>query len=122
MNDIDKADVLAALEPIWTIKHETASRLRGRIELVLNYAVQRELRPEGLNPARWRGNLDAVLASGAHVAKVQHHPALGIDEVPGFMQRLGAVQGMGAVALHFAILTAARSGEVRAATGARSTW
>jgi integrase len=116
VSEVDKADVLAALEPIWTRKHETATRLRGRIELVLSYAVQRELRPEGLNPARWRGNLDAVLAKGVHVAKVRHHAALAIDEMSAFMRRLRAVQGMGAAALRFAILTAARSGEVRGAT------
>ena len=56
MRDVSKAEVLAAIEPIWSSKNETASRVRNRIELVLSYAVQRELRPEGLNPARWRGS------------------------------------------------------------------
>ena len=61
VRDVTKGDVLAAIEPIWATKNETADRVRNRIELVLTYAVQRELRPEGLNPARWRGNLDAAL-------------------------------------------------------------
>ncbi|HMO48794.1 MAG TPA: integrase arm-type DNA-binding domain-containing protein [Rubrivivax sp.] len=118
VRDVSKADVLAAIEPIWSTKNETAVRVRSRIELVLNYAVQRELRPEGLNPARWRGNLDAALPKAAKVAKVEHHAALEIDGMHAFMQRLGKAEGMGARALEFAILTAARSGEVRGATWA----
>jgi integrase len=118
VRDVSKADVLAAIEPIWSTKNETAVRVRSRIELVLNYAVQRELRPEGLNPARWRGNLDAALPKASKVAKVEHHAALPIDDMHGFMQRLRQAEGMGARALEFAILTAARSGEVRGATWA----
>ena len=118
VRDVDKADVLAAIEPIWATKNETADRVRNRIELVLNYAVQREIRPEGLNPARWRGNLDAALPKPSKVARVEHHAALAIDGMHGFMQRLRAADGMGARALEFAILTAARSGEVRGATWA----
>lgn len=116
VRDVSKADVLAAIEPIWSEKNETAVRVRSRIELVLNYAVQRELRPEGLNPARWRGNLDAALPKPSKVAKVEHHAALPIDDMHAFMHRLRLVEGMGAKALEFAILTAARSGEVRGAT------
>ncbi len=116
VRDVTKADVLAAIEPIWSTKNETATRVRNRIELVLNYAVQRELRPEGLNPARWRGNLDAALPKPAKVAQVEHHAALPIDGMHAFMQRLRKAEGMGARALEFVILTAARSGEVRGAT------
>ena len=118
VRDVSKADVLAAIEPIWSTKNETATRVRNRIELILNYAVQRELRPEGLNPARWRGNLDAALPKPGKVAKVEHHAALAIDGMHAFMQRLSRAEGTGARALEFAILTAARSGEVRGATWA----
>lgn len=118
VRDVTKADVLAAIEPIWATKNETATRVRNRIELVLSYAVQRELRPEGLNPARWRGNLDAALPKPGKVARVEHHAALPIDQIHGFVERLRKMDGMGARALEFAILTAARSGEVRGATWA----
>ena len=116
VRDVTKSDVLAAIEPIWSVKNETASRLRSRIELVLNYAVQREYRPEGLNPARWRGNLDAALPRGSKVSKVEHHAALPIDDMHAFVQRLRSAEGMGARALEFVVLTAARSGEARGAT------
>jgi integrase len=118
VRDVNKGDVLACIEPIWSTKNETASRLRSRIELVLSYAVQRELRPEGLNPARWRGNLDAALPKPGKVSRVEHHAALAIDQMHAFMQRLRQAEGMGARALEFTILTAARSGEVRGATWA----
>lgn len=116
VRDVSKADVLAAIEPIWSEKNETATRVRNRIEMVLNYAVQRELRPEGLNPARWRGNLDAALPKASKVAVVEHHAALQIDAMHDFMARLRKAEGMGSKALQFVILTAARSGEVRGAT------
>ena len=116
VRDIGKADVLAVIDPIWTTKNETAGRVRNRIELVLEYAVQRNLRPEGPNPARWRGNLDAALPAAAKVAPVEHHAALPMDDMHAFMSRLRAADGMGALALEFVILTAARSGEVRGAT------
>jgi len=118
VRDVSKGDILAALTPIWSTKSETAARVRSRIELVLDFAVQRELRPEGLNPARWKGNLDAALPKPGKVAKVEHHAALAIDDMHAFMTRLRAAEGMGARALEFAILTAARSGEVRGATWA----
>lgn len=114
--DVDKRHVLAALRPIWTTKNETASRLRGRIELVLSYAMQAGYRPEGLNPARWRGGLDKLLPAPGKVVKVEHHAALPAGEMAAFVQRLRAVGGMGARALEFVILTAARSGEARGAT------
>ena len=118
VREVSKADVLAVIEPIWSSKNETATRVRNRIELVLGYAVQRELRPEGLNPARWRGNLDIALPKADKVARVEHHAALAIDDMHGFMVRLHDANGMGARALEFAILTASRSGEVRGATWA----
>ncbi len=116
VRDVNKTDVLAAIEPIWSSKNETASRVRNRIELVLSYAVQRELRPDGLNPARWRGNLDMALPQLSRKSRIEHHAALPIDQMHGFMQQLAQVEGMGAKALEFLTLTAARSGEVRGTT------
>jgi integrase len=116
VRDVGKGDVLAAIEPIWTRKNETAGRVRSRIELVLSYATQRDLRPEGLNPARWRGNLDMALPAARKVAKVEHFEAVPIDDMHTFMQRLRDAAGTGARALEFAILTASRTGAVRAAT------
>ena len=118
VRDVGKGDVLAVIAPIWTTKNETATRVRNRIELILSYAVQHEYRPEGLNPARWRGNLDAALPKAGKVARVEHHTALPIDDMHAFALRLRAMDGMAARALEFGILTAARSGEVRGATWA----
>ncbi len=117
VRDIVPAHVIQALEPIWTTKTETASRVRSRIELVLDYAGARGLR-EGPNPARWRGNLDAALPKASRVAKVTHHAAVPVANVPAFFARLRSQPGMGARALEFVILTAARSGEVRGLTWA----
>lgn len=117
VRDVALSHVLAVLEPIWLTKTETASRLRSRIELVLDWATARGYR-EGLNPARWRGHLDKLLAAPNKVAKVEHHPAVAVSDIGAFMVRLRAASGMGARALEFAILTAARSGEVRGATWA----
>ncbi len=115
VRDITPAHVIKALEPIWSTKTETASRVRSRIELVLDFAIARGLR-QGPNPARWRGNLDAALPKPSKVKKVQHHEALRVAEAPSFMARLVAQNGMGARALEFVVLTAARSGEVRGVT------
>ncbi len=117
VRDIALAHVLAVLEPIWRTKTETASRLRSRMELVLDWATARNYR-DGLNPARWRGHLDKLLPAPSKVAKVEHHPAVAVGDIAGFMLKLRAAEGMGARALEFAILTAARSGEVRGATWA----
>jgi integrase len=111
---IDRELVLKVLMPIWATKTETATRVRSRIELVLNYARGRGLRT-GENPATWRGNLDAVLPKPRKVTAIVHHPALPYDQVPAFLTALRRRTGMGARALEFAILTAARSGEVRGA-------
>lgn len=108
---VDTAMVLKAVEPIWTTKPETASRLRGRIEAVLDWATARGFR-QGENPARWRGHLDKLLPAKAKVRKVTHHAALPYPELPVFMAALARQPGVGAYALTFAILTAARTGEV----------
>lgn len=115
VRDVAKEHVLEVLRPIWQSKTETASRLRGRIELVLSYAMQAGYRPEGLNPARWSGGLDKLLAAPNKVVVPKHYSALPIAEVGAFMLRLRAQEGIGARALELAILTAARSGEVRGA-------
>lgn len=107
--------VLRALEPIWQSKTETASRLRGRIESVLDWATVRGFR-QGENPARWKGHLDKLLPARNKVQKVKHLAALPYSEIGQFMTRLRQRDGMSARALEFAILTAARSGEVRGAT------
>jgi integrase len=117
VRDIELKHLLLVLEPLWTTTTETASRLRGRIESVLAWATVHKHRA-GDNPARWRGNLDQVLPSPRKVARVEHHAALPWKHIGEFMVRLRAQQGMGAQALQFAILTAARSGEVRGATWA----
>lgn len=116
VGDVELPHVLKALEPIWEKKTETATRVRQRIESVLAWAAVRGYR-NGDNPARWQGNLDAVLAKPAKVGKGKRHfPALPWQRVPEFLQDLRAREGMGARALEFAILTAARSGEIRGAT------
>lgn len=108
---IDTPHVLAALEPIWKEKNETASRVRGRIERVLAWATVNRHR-SGENPARWRGHLSEALAAPALTKKVTHHPALPYVELPAFMRQLDGQVGIGALALKFTILTAARTGEV----------
>lgn len=114
VRDIKSAHVIAVLKPIWTTKTETATRVRSRIELVLDYATAHGFR-EGLNPARWKGNLDAALPIASKVAPVRHHAALDVKDAPSFMKRLKTQEGMGARALELVVLTAARSGEVRGA-------
>jgi integrase len=111
---IETAHVVAILEPIWTTKPETASRLRGRIEAVLDWATARGFR-QGENVARWKGHLSAILPPKGKVQRVQHHPALDYRHVGAFVEALREVEGIGARALEFAILVAARSGEVRGA-------
>lgn len=115
VDHIQLAHVLTILEPIWTTKTETASRLRGRIESVLDWAKGRGYR-SGDNPAAWKGNLDAQLARPEKVKRVTHHAAVPVSEMPSFYDSLKGVSGMGSKALKFLILTAARSGEVRGAT------
>lgn len=103
-------DVLAALKPIWATKPETASRVRGRIERVLDAAKAKGLRT-GENPARWRGHLDQLLPKRGRLTR-GHHAAMPYAAVPAFMVRLREREALAALALEFTILTAARSGEV----------
>ena len=112
---IATGDVMRIIEPLWHDKPETASRTRGRIETVLDYASARGWR-QGDNPARWRGHLANLLPAPSKVAPVQHHAAMDWQEVPGFMEALAKRGGTAAKALAFAVLTAGRSGEVRGAT------
>ncbi|MDB5405628.1 MAG: putative phage integrase [Rhodospirillales bacterium] len=112
---VDTALVMKVIEPIWESKPETASRVRGRIELVLDWATARGYR-QGDNPARWRGHLDKLLPNRSKVRKVVHHPALPYAEIADCMKLLRAQNGTAARALEFLILTAARTGEVIGAT------
>jgi integrase len=108
---VDTGLVLKCVEPIWTDKTETASRVRGRIESVLDWATVRGYRT-GDNPARWKGHLGEVLPGRGQIAKVEHHAALPYAALPAFMAELRAREGSAARALEFTILTAARTGEV----------
>ena len=108
---IDVALVMKVLEPIWHSKPETASRLRGRIEAVLDWAKVREYR-NGENPARWRGHLDKLLPARSKIQKVEHDPALPYDEIAEFIDVPRCQEGIAARALEFLILTTARTGEV----------
>jgi integrase len=108
--EIGTEDVLKILQPLWTAKPVTASRLRGRIERVLDFARARGQR-SGENPARWRGHLDAILPKPTRVNQ-QHHKAMPFDEVGAFVAAVRGQDGVAARALEFLILTAARSGEV----------
>jgi len=110
VNEVCVDDVVSILRPIWTTKPETASRLRGRIENVLNAAKVRGLR-SGENPAAWRGNL-ALILPPQHKGPKRHHPAMPYDVLPGFMKRLRTANGIAARALELLIHTAARTSEV----------
>ncbi len=108
---VDVGLVLKAVEPIWASKPETASRVRGRIESILDWATARGYRM-GENPARWRGHLENLLPRRSKVRRVEHHAALAYPEIAAFMAELRRQEGVAARALEFAILTAARTGEV----------
>ena len=112
---IDKALVLKVLEPIWTSKPETASRVRNRMEMILDWARSLDLR-DGENPARWRGHLRFLLPPQSKVRRVEHFAALDYHEIPAFMAQLREHQSIGAAALEFTILTAARTAETLGAT------
>jgi integrase len=119
---IATADVLTVLKPLWQSKPETASRLRGRIEAVLDAARARGFIPEGrANPARWRGHLNKLLPKPRKLTR-GHHPAMPFDDVPEFVGQLRARDTVTALALEFIILTAARSGEVLGARWAEIDW
>lgn len=107
--DVDTPHVLRILEPIWKAKAETASRLRGRIETVLDSAKARGYR-QGENPARWRGHLAQILPARAKLSR-GHHKAMPYEDVPAFLTQLRARKAVAALALEFVILTAVRTGE-----------
>jgi integrase len=111
VSTIGLEDVLRVLKPVWTKKPETASRLRGRIEKVLAFARVKGWR-SGENPAIWRGNLDALLPAAAKLKGNRHFTAMAYGDLPAFFGKLSEIEGMGATALKFLILTAARTGEV----------
>lgn len=113
---VARAHIMEVLEPIWTTKTETASRLRGRLEAILDWAKVKGFRDDGTNPAMWRGNLDKLLPAPKRTKRVRNHPALPIEQMGTFMQTLRATEGVSARCLEFTILTAARSGEARGAT------
>ena len=115
VKSIDTALITKCLEPIWLIKNETAGRVRGRIESVLDWATARKYR-EGENPARWRGHLDKLLAKPSKIQKTEHHSALPYTEINGFIELLRLQDGIAAKCLEFTILTAARTGESIGAT------
>lgn len=115
VQDIGQEQVLNTLEPIWKTKTETASRLRGRIENVLDWATVRKYRT-GENPARWKGHLDKLLPAPGKIQKVTHHRALPLAQMADFMADLRKRDGTAARALEFTILCATRSGETRGAT------
>jgi integrase len=110
VDEIKTADILNVLEPIWRTVPETASRIRGRIEVILNSAKARGLRGWE-NPAAWRGHLDNILPPRKRVSR-GHHKAMDIDAVPIFVLRLRDMETIAAMALEFTILTAARTSEV----------
>jgi len=116
VRDVTTADVLGALKPIWSAKNETASRVRNRVELVWDWAKVHGY-CAGENPARWRGHLDAALPSPNVVQRKtsRHHPAMPLEHLHTFVQRLRKQEGTAARCLEFAILCAARNGEARGA-------
>jgi integrase len=117
--DIETCDVLRVLQPIWSDKTETASRLRGRIEAVLSWATVAGHRA-GDNPARWGGNLSELLAKPGKVAKSTNHAALSLADAARWWADLAKREGMAARALQFLTMTVARSGEVRGMTWAEA--
>lgn len=111
VDTITSEDILKVLSPIWTTKTETAKRVQGRIENILDYAAAYKYR-DPMNPARWRGHLDKLLPKPSRVTKVRHHPAMPYSEVPAFFTELSTNLSISALALQFLILTATRTSEV----------
>jgi integrase len=112
---VDVGLVMKAIAPLWAAKPETAGRVRGRIERILDLAKVRGFR-DGENPARWRGHLDQLLPARGKVRRVKHHAALPFADIPAFVAALRGRDAVAARALEFAILTAARTSEVLGAT------
>lgn len=114
LSEITTQHIKAILDPIWTKKTETASRVRQRIEAILDAAITEELAP-GPNPARWKGHLSNLYPNPAKVSPVRHQPAMPFSDVPAFIRRLRARDSVSARALEFLILTCCRQSEVRLA-------
>lgn len=127
VTDIEMAHIIKMLTPIWETKTETATRVRLHVEKILDQAIAAKLRND-VNPARWKGMLEhSNLPAAGKVAKVTHHLALAVDDMPSFWNKLQQAKGMGARTLQFIILTACRSGEARGAVWeeidlAKKTW
>ncbi|MFZ4539647.1 tyrosine-type recombinase/integrase [Propionivibrio sp.] len=126
VRDIGQAQVMSVIEPLWLTKNVTATRVRARIEKVLDWATVRGYRT-GENPARWRGHLESLLAKPNKVQSVEHFPALPFDEIGAFMVKLRQQESIPLRAVEFAILTAVRLNEVTGAAWseinlAESTW
>ena len=115
VDTIKTEDILKIISPIWTTKTETAKRVQGRIENVLDYAAALEY-CEPMHPARWKGHLDKLLPKPAKVKKIRHHPAMPYNKLPAFMVELSSNESISALALQFLILTATRTKEVLQAT------
>lgn len=111
MDAITTEDILKILSPIWTTKTETAKRVQGRIENILDYAAAHKYR-DPLNPARWPDHLDKLLPRPTRVKKATHHPAMPHTEVPAFMAELSGNGSVSAPALRLRILSATRTSEV----------
>lgn len=115
VGDLSTEDVVALLKPIWHEKPETASRVRGRVEMILDYAAARGMRT-GENPARWKGAIKTAFPSRFRVRPVRHRKAVPVNDLPGVYKRLTEASGIGALATRFCILTASRPGETAGAT------
>jgi integrase len=111
VSEIETGHIVKILEPIWATTTDTASRLRGRIENVLDWAKARHYR-QGENPARWKGHMENLLPAKGQVRKVRHQPAMAFSDLPGFMEELRGRAGQSARALELTILTAARTSEI----------
>ena len=110
VDTINTDDILKILSPIWSTKTETAKRVQGRIENILDFASAHKY-CDGANPARWRGHMDKLLPKPSRVKRVKHHPAMPYSEVPGFMTELTKIKCMSSKALRILILTATRTSE-----------
>ena len=115
---VTKTDVIDAIAPHWATKNETMVRVRNRIELIIDWAVARDIRPAGLNPAAWRGNVSNALPRPSKVNKRQHHRAVPIDAASAVLASLQTMHGTSIRCLELVVLTACRSGEARLATWA----
>jgi integrase len=113
VDTVDTDHVLRVLKPIWKTKHDTAAKIRGRIERILDWAKAKKLRNGGENPARWRGHMEHLLASNVKIDK--HHEAVAVEEIPEFMRKVRACERVPARALEMLCLTATRTDEVRSA-------